>query len=152
MTAERRRRTPRSEPDPLDAAPVVPIARAPKAARAANRPPVIEVELEEDGPEDLIEIRLAVGPDGLPQMITDDVFDEDAPIIERDLKLEQEIEREARKPLHEVIDDWGDPAVTSDPVRMYLHEIGRTALLNARGRSHAGHGDRRRQKGRPTPE
>ena len=53
------------------------------------------------------------------------------PIIERDLKLEQEVEREVRKPLHEVIDDWGDPSVTSDPVRMYLHEIGRTALLNA---------------------
>jgi RNA polymerase primary sigma factor len=25
---------------------------------------------------------------------------------------------------------WGDPTVTSDPVRMYLHEIGRTALLS----------------------
>ena len=30
-----------------------------------------------------------------------------------------------------MIDDWDDPAVTSDPVRMYLQEIGRTALLSA---------------------
>ena len=29
-----------------------------------------------------------------------------------------------------MLDDWGDPTVTSDPVRMYLHEIGRTALLS----------------------
>jgi RNA polymerase primary sigma factor len=29
-----------------------------------------------------------------------------------------------------VLDDWGDPSISSDPVRMYLHEIGRTALLN----------------------
>jgi RNA polymerase primary sigma factor len=131
MTVERRRRTPRSQPMPLDDEPIVPAARTPKATRAAGRPAVVAVELEEGGPEDLIEIRVAVGPDGLPQMITEDVFDEDAPIIERDLKLEQEVEREARKPLHEVIDEWGDPTVTSDPVRMYLHEIGRTALLNA---------------------
>ncbi len=130
MTVERRRRTPRSQPVPLDDEPVVPPARAPKTTRTAARPAVAEVELEEGGPDDLIEIRVAVGPDGLPQMITEDVFNEDAPIIERDLKLEQEVEREARKPLHEVIDEWGDPTVTSDPVRMYLHEIGRTALLN----------------------
>jgi RNA polymerase primary sigma factor len=131
MTAERRRRTPRSQPDPLDDGPAVPPARAAKAARGATRPRVVEDEREDGALDDLIEIRVAVGPDGLPQMITEDVFNEDAPIIERDLKLEQEVEREARKPLHEVIDEWGDPTVTSDPVRMYLHEIGRTALLNA---------------------
>jgi RNA polymerase primary sigma factor len=57
--------------------------------------------------------------------------DEEEPtFIERDEKLEQEIEWEARQPLEKVIDDWDDPTATSDPVRMYLHEIGRTALLS----------------------
>ena len=133
MTAERRRRTPRSEPDPLDVESGVPAARAARTPRKPRPAKIVAVPVAENDldPEDLVEIRLAVGPDGLPQMITEDVFSEDTPIIERDLKLEQEVEREARKPLREVIDDWDDPAVTSDPVRMYLHEIGRTALLNA---------------------
>jgi RNA polymerase primary sigma factor len=65
------------------------------------------------------------------EMLPDGTEDSPVPAIERDLKLEQEVESEARKPLDQVLDDWGDPAVTSDPVRMYLHEIGRTALLSA---------------------
>ncbi|PKO22832.1 MAG: RNA polymerase sigma factor RpoD [Chloroflexi bacterium HGW-Chloroflexi-1] len=80
----------------------------------------------------MVEVRIAVGPDGLAEALPvprDE--DEETPVIERDEKLEQEIEREARKPLEQVIDEWGDPAITSDPVRMYLHEIGRTALLTA---------------------
>ncbi len=133
MTAERRRRTPSSEPDPLDVEPGVAVARAvraprkPKPAKVVDDP-VAQTDLEQ---EDLVEIRLAVGPDGLPHMIAEPIFDDETPVIERDLKLEQEVEREVHKPLHEVIDDWGDPSVTSDPVRMYLHEIGRTALLTA---------------------
>ena len=133
MTAERRRKAPPPDPDPLDAESGVPAARAARTTRKPRPAKIAAIPAAENGldPEDLVEIRLAVGPDGLPQMITEDVFSEDTPIIERDLKLEQEVEREARKPLREVIDDWDDPAVTSDPVRMYLHEIGRTALLNA---------------------
>jgi RNA polymerase primary sigma factor len=80
--------------------------------------------------EDLIEVRVALGPDGVPLVLADGSEDGKVPAIERDIKLEQEVEREARKPLDEVLDDWGDPTVTSDPVRMYLHEIGRTALLS----------------------
>jgi len=87
---------------------------------------------EESEEPAMIEVRIAIGPDGLAEALTVPAdIDEETPVIERDEKLEQEIEREARKPLEEVIDDWGDPAVTSDPVRMYLHEIGRTALLTA---------------------
>jgi RNA polymerase primary sigma factor len=83
---------------------------------------------------ELVEVRIAVGPDGLAQALTiplDEEEGEEIPYIERDEKLEQEIEREARKPLDEVIDEWGDPVITSDPVRMYLQEIGRTPLLSA---------------------
>jgi RNA polymerase primary sigma factor len=82
--------------------------------------------------EDLVEVRIAVGPDGVAEALTFPM-DEDGvlpALIERDEKLEQEIEWEAKQPLEAVIDDWDDPAATSDPVRMYLHEIGRTALLS----------------------
>ena len=85
-------------------------------------------DLEE---EDLVEVRIAVGPDGMPEALTFTFGEDDeAPFIERDEKLEQEIEWEAKQPLDKVIDEWDDPTATSDPVRMYLHEIGRTALLS----------------------
>jgi RNA polymerase primary sigma factor len=110
-------------------------ARAPrrsKAERAPEKAPVATLAAAEDlEGEDIVELRVAPGPDGLPTIISDGSEEGALPAIERDIKLEQEVEREARKPLDEVIDDWGDPTVTSDPVRMYLHEIGRTALLNA---------------------
>ncbi len=133
MSPDRRRRVSKSNPPLLDDESTPVPARASKSARPPVRPPLEEDEVEVDGLEqdDLIEIRVAVGPDGLPQMLPEQIYDEETPVIERDLKLEQEVEREVRKPLDEVIDEWGDPTVTSDPVRMYLHEIGRTALLNA---------------------
>jgi RNA polymerase primary sigma factor len=110
-------------------------ARAPrraKAERPVEKAPVATLERKEElEGDDIVELRVAPGPDGLPTILPDGSEDGALPAIERDIKLEQEVEREARKPLDEVIDDWGDPTVTSDPVRMYLHEIGRTALLNA---------------------
>ena len=42
-------------------------------------------------------------------MLPDRAEDGKVPAIPRDIKLEQEVEREARKPLDEVLDDWGDP-------------------------------------------
>ena len=129
--AERRRSTPGSRTE----APKAP-ARAPRRSAKAGPPsePAIvltvdepKIEMEDD---DLVEVRVALGPDGVPLVLPDGSEDGKVPAIERDLKLEQEVEREARKPLDEVLDDWGDPTVTSDPVRMYLHEIGRTALLS----------------------
>jgi RNA polymerase primary sigma factor len=94
--------------------------------------PRANVLREDFDAEDLVEVRIAVGPDGIAEALTFPL-DEDGvlpALIERDEKLEQEIEWEAKQPLEAVIDDWDDPAVTSDPVRMYLHEIGRTALLS----------------------
>ncbi len=93
-----------------------------------------ENDFEEDlEDEDLIEVRIAVGPDGMAEALTLPQGEEaELPsFIERDEELEQEIEWEARQPLEQVIDEWDDPAITSDPVRMYLHEIGRTPLLSA---------------------
>ncbi len=137
MTAERRRKPSQLQDDEFDGAPVAPPARKPRATKAAARPatPAPEaVAREEDGlrPDQVVEVRVALGPDGLPLVIAGDAFGKtDVPVIERDLKLEQEVEREARRPLTEVIDEWGDPTITSDPVRMYLREIGRTPLLHA---------------------
>jgi RNA polymerase primary sigma factor len=130
--AERRRSTPRSRTEAPKEAPARTTRRGPKAARPPEPLAVATVDeprIETEG-EDLVEVRVALGPDGVPLVLPDGTEDGKVPAIERDIKLEQEVEREARKPLDEVLDDWGDPTVTSDPVRMYLHEIGRTALLS----------------------
>lgn len=130
--AERRRSTPRSRTEAPKEAPARTARRTPKASPPAEPVDVLTVDepkVETEG-EDLVEVRVAVGPDGVPLVLPDGTEDGKVPAIERDIKLEQEVEREARKPLDEVLDDWGDPTVTSDPVRMYLHEIGRTALLS----------------------
>ena len=58
----------------------------------------------------------------------DDKNDGEFPSIERDEELEAEIEAEQEKPLEETL-DWSDPQLSSDPVRMYLREIGRVPLL-----------------------
>jgi RNA polymerase primary sigma factor len=41
------------------------------------------------------------------------------------------VEAEAQKPLDEILEELGDLTVSSDPVRMYLQEIGRHHLLTA---------------------
>ncbi len=141
MTADRRRQAPRAEAEPTArkarpasarAATPGQAAKPPRGSAAARRAAAAEPAPENDPSgitEDLVEVRFALGPDGLPQLLDEPLPEGEAVVIERDLKLEQEVEREVRRPLEEVIDEWGDPTVTSDPVRMYLHEIGRTALL-----------------------
>ena len=70
----------------------------------------------------------------------DDVFadieeeeedDDSAPLprIARDLKLEEEIERDKYVPVEKMIEDVAELGQALDPVRMYLREIGRHALL-----------------------
>ena len=81
---------------------------------------------------DVIEARIAIGSDGRPEAVILPAFDDEEPVeLEHDDKLAEEVEKEASRPIELVLDEWGDPTVTSDPVRMYLHEIGRTPLLNA---------------------
>ena len=132
MSAERRRRQPRRTAGGSDAEPDTVLEQQPRPDRARVRRPLEDdIELDELDEPELIEVRIAVGPDGLARALTiSDDEDDETPVIERDEKLEQEIEREAKKPLEQVIDEWGDPIVTSDPVRMYLREMGRTALLS----------------------
>ncbi|RME56300.1 MAG: RNA polymerase sigma factor [Caldilineae bacterium] len=53
------------------------------------------------------------------------------PRIERDLKLEEEIEQEKYIPVEKVVEDVREITQVLDPVRMYLREIGRHPLLTA---------------------
>jgi RNA polymerase primary sigma factor len=130
--AERRRSTPRTGTEAPKDAPARTTRRGPKAERPVGPVAMLaeDEQKNEIESEEQVELRVARGPDGLPLLLPDGTEDAVVPTIPRDPKLEQEVEREARKPLDEVLDDWGDPTVTSDPVRMYLHEIGRTALLS----------------------
>ncbi len=63
----------------------------------------------------------------------DEGDDESAPLprIERDYKLEEEIEREKYVPVEKVLEDVAEVSQVLDPVRMYLREIGQHALLTA---------------------
>jgi RNA polymerase primary sigma factor len=60
-----------------------------------------------------------------------DEEEETAPIprIERDTKMEEEIEQEKYVPLEKLIEDVPDLGQSLDPVRMYLRDIGRHPLL-----------------------
>ncbi|MBK8046356.1 MAG: RNA polymerase sigma factor RpoD [Anaerolineales bacterium] len=53
------------------------------------------------------------------------------PRIERDTKLEEEIEQEKYVPIEELIADIQEVGQSLDPVRMYLRDIGRHPLLSA---------------------
>ena len=53
------------------------------------------------------------------------------PRIQRDLKLEEEIEKETRIPVEKIIEDVPEVGQALDPMRMYLREIGRHDLLTA---------------------
>jgi len=132
MSAERQRQNTRSNratPGPKPAREAPPERDADEEVDGEPRDNGLENDLDS---EELVEVRIAVGPDGIAEALTFPLGEEgELPaFIERDEKLEQEIEWEAKQPLEQVIDDWDDPAVTSDPVRMYFHEIGRTALLS----------------------
>jgi RNA polymerase primary sigma factor len=65
--------------------------------------------------------------------VEDDADDEEEstpiPRIERDTKMEEEIEQEKYVPLEKLIEDVPELGQSLDPVRMYLRDIGRHPLL-----------------------
>ncbi len=94
--------------------------------------------------DDQATVAVRVLPDGTVIQPADDNEEEDEdfkdvpedpnaplPTIERDEEFEKEVEEEATRPVEELVQDIIDPAITGDPVRMYLREIGRTPLLSA---------------------
>ena len=99
------------------------------------------IELDEDIEPDELEATsiesnsdlLAESDDEDDDEFLDDSDDSEIEVtaIQRDEEFEQEVEAEIARPVEEFIQEFSDPAITSDPVRMYLREIGRTPLLNA---------------------
>ncbi len=71
--------------------------------------------------------------------------EEAAPIprIERDTKLEEEIEQEKYIPIETLIADLQEVGQSLDPVRMYLRDIGRHPLLTAEEEMDLAQKDRR---------
>ena len=69
--------------------------------------------------------------DDIPE--EDEEDDDSAPLprIERDEKLEQEIEQERYVPIEKLIENVPELGQSLDPVRMYLRDIGRHPLLTA---------------------
>ena len=165
--AERRRSTPRPPADALKEEPAPDVLAAvadqpPQGTtRQAGRPgrppgrgaktdppvgePAIAAIIEAADPiegEPRVEVRVAVDPDGQPVDVLPPFSDDGkVPAIPRDIGLEQEVEREARKPLDEVLDDWGDPSRDQRsgqdvPARDRPHGI-----AFGRGRSHPGECD-----------
>ncbi|MFN8445778.1 MAG: RNA polymerase sigma factor RpoD [Caldilineaceae bacterium] len=59
--------------------------------------------------------------------------DDSAPIprIERDIKFEEEVERERFEPIEKLVADVADAGQSLDPIRMYLRDIGLHPLLSA---------------------
>ncbi len=51
------------------------------------------------------------------------------PRIERDTKMEAEVEQEKSVPLEKLVEDVPELGQSLDPVRMYLRDIGRHPLL-----------------------
>lgn len=76
---------------------------------------VIEAEEEEEEEEVEEEFDALEGP---------------PPDIELDKQFEMEVEADINRPVEELVQELADPTLTSDPVRMYLREIGRTPLLS----------------------
>ncbi len=84
----------------------------------------LEEEAFEDEP--LIDVITIPNPEDLiPEESEEDVI----PPIERDEEMEAEVEAEASMPVGHILREWEDIGIT-DPVRMYLREIGKAPLLS----------------------
>ncbi len=71
--------------------------------------------------------------DDIPDEDDDEEEDETTPIprIERDEKLEEEVEQERTVPIEKLIEDVPELGQSLDPVRLFLSDIGRHPLLTA---------------------
>ena len=81
----------------------------------------------------LMTIFRMVNPRGFSPEIFEEEEEENTalPRIERDLELEEEIEKETQIPVEKIIEDVSEVGQMLDPMRRYLREIGRHELLTA---------------------
>ncbi|HSN76269.1 MAG TPA: RNA polymerase sigma factor RpoD [Anaerolineae bacterium] len=92
----------------------------PGSARALSKDPILDDEGKSTGEIEDDDEEFEEEPEDIDVVI---------PTIERDEDFEREVEEEITRPVEELLQEFTDPTITSDPVRMYLREIGRTSLL-----------------------
>jgi RNA polymerase primary sigma factor len=100
-----------------------PVARLRRANSESELDEYIHLGEDEDEEEDLF--------DDMPDDEEEEEEEETTPIprIERDTKMEEEIEQEKHVPLEKLVEDVPELSMSLDPVRMYLRDIGRHPLL-----------------------
>jgi RNA polymerase primary sigma factor len=116
----RRRRITPDEPTPRS--PLTPLPRA-NGAPESELDEYINMGEKPPAEDDLF--------DDIPEESQPEDDNGAIPTIERDTKLEEEIEQEKYIPLEKLIADVAEPSTSLDPVRMYLRDIGRDPLLTA---------------------
>ena len=100
-----------------------------------RRAPELEHPLEADGDDEWADQSLSAHQRADEEETEtpedkEDVDEQDLLALTEDEEIAQ-VEAEAQKPLDEILEELGDLTVSSDPVRMYLQEIGRHSLLTA---------------------
>ncbi len=108
--------------DKSNSGPVTPLPRSGGSSESELDEYIHLGENQEDEDEDLF--------DDVPE--NDEEEEEEStpiPRIERDTKMEEEIELEKYVPLEKLIEDVPELGQSLDPVRMYLRDIGRHPLL-----------------------
>ncbi len=138
--AETRKRSRRDKRPPSEQATPAPTAHTRRSGE--QDPDWLETDAEDELTEavdDTVAVRVL--PDGTiiqTEEEDEDEFEEEVedldspvPLIERDEQFEMEVEADVNRPVEELLQELADPTITSDPVRMYLREIGRTPLLTS---------------------
>ncbi len=101
-----------------------------KKSNATNKP--VEVPVDSAGAKDELDDHIQNGESEegpFPEIVEEE--DKALPGIERNLELEEEIEKETQVPVEKIIEDVSEVGQMLDPMRMYLREIGRHDLLTA---------------------
>ena len=101
-----------------------------KKSNPTNKP--VEVPVDSAGAKDELDDHIQNGESEegpFPEIVEEE--NKALPGIERDLELEEEIEKETQIPVEKIIEDVSEVGQMLDPMRMYLREIGRHDLLTA---------------------
>ena len=102
-----------------------------KKSNASNKPVDLHVDAA-DAKDELDDyIQDGESEEGYFPEIVEEEGNTALPRIERDLELEEEIEKETHIPVEKIIEDVSEVGQMLDPMRMYLREIGRHELLTA---------------------
>jgi len=103
----------------------------PNKSNASKKP--VDVPVDSSGAKDELDDLIQNGESeaGLSPEIVEEEESTALPSIERDLELEEEIEKETQIPVEKIVEDVSEVGQVLDPMRRYLREIGRHDLLTA---------------------